>query len=110
VKTIVFAREWPHLDSLAAAGADILSLPAQISIADARRALGPGVVLQGNLDNRLLLEQGNTDFLAQAERILLEGGGAGHIFNLSHGLLKETPFENVVKLVQFVREFKRNQP
>lgn len=108
VKTIMFARDWPHLDSLAAAGADILSLPKQISIAQARAQLGEGVVLQGNLDNHLLLQPDWSPIETEARRILEEGGQHAHIFNLNHGLLKETPFDNVVKLVEYVRNYRRN--
>ncbi len=103
VQTINFAREWNDINTLAAAGADILSLPAGISIAQARAALGPGQVLQGNLDNKLLLNPDFEPARAAAEQCLIEGARTGHIFNLSHGLLKETPFENVVRLVEFVR-------
>lgn len=106
VKTIQFAREWRDLDTLAASGADILSLPAEISIAEARTKLGPGQVLQGNVDNKLLLSADFEPVRRAAEQCLREGGHTGHIFNLSHGLLKETPFENVTRLVELVREFR----
>lgn len=106
VKTIQFAREWRDLDTLAASGADILSLPAEISIAEARAKLGAGQVLQGNVDNKLLLSDDFEPVRKAAEQCLREGGHTGHIFNLSHGLLKETPFENVTRLVQLVREFR----
>ncbi len=106
VKTIQFAREWRDLETLAAAGADILSLPAEISVAEARAKLGAGQVLQGNLDNKLLLSDDFEPVRRAAEQCLREGGHTGHIFNLSHGLLKETPFKNVTRLVELVREFR----
>jgi uroporphyrinogen decarboxylase len=106
VKTIQFARDMNDVELLAAAGADILSLPTGISIAQARAALGPEVVLQGNLDNKLMLGEGFDPIEAAARRILREGDHNGHIFNLSHGLLKETPFENVTRLVELVREYR----
>ena len=101
--TIIFAREWPRLDNLAAAGADIISLPAEISITEARETLGPEQVLQGNLDNKLLANGNMDDVLEQARQIIRAGEHHGHIFNLSHGLLRETPFERIQALTNFVR-------
>ena len=82
------------------------SLPVEISIAEARKALGPGQVLQGNLDNHLLVHGAWAEIEREAARVLDEGAHTGHIFNLSHGLLKETPFENVTRLVDFVRNYR----
>ncbi|MBI1318144.1 MAG: uroporphyrinogen decarboxylase [Candidatus Hydrogenedens sp.] len=103
VKSIVFARDWNRLDHLAAAGADIISLPASISITEARSQLGASQVLQGNLDNKMLVKGAPAGIAAAAEACVREGGHQGHIFNLSHGLLKETPFENVQCVVDTVR-------
>ena len=104
VPTINFARAWPHIEDLAEAGSDIVSLPADISIAEARAALGPKRVLQGNLDNHLLAHGPWDEVERRARQCIHEGQHTGHIFNLSHGLLKETPPERVAKLVQLVRE------
>jgi uroporphyrinogen decarboxylase len=103
--SIMFAREWEDLVTLKASGADILSLPSTVSIADARSELGVDTRVQGNLDNRLLMEGQWPEIELAAGTCLREGDRTGHIFNLSHGLLSETPFEHVTKLVQFVREF-----
>ena len=103
--SIVFARDWERLEDLQRAGADVISLPAGISIAEARRILGDAQPVQGNLDNTLLLPGPWRQVEAEAGRILREGNRTGHIFNLSHGLLQETPFENVLNLVRFVKSF-----
>lgn len=103
VITIQFAREWNDLASLQAAGADIVSLPSTISVREARAALGPRQVLQGNLDNHLLAHGPWEEVEASARRILAEGAHTAHIFNLSHGLLRETPFERIERLVRIVR-------
>ncbi len=104
VPTIVFAREWDRVADLAASGADILSLPSSISIADARAIVGEGRVVQGNLDNGLLSE-GSLDAIEEAVKACVDSGGRrGHIFNLSHGLLRETPYENILHAVKVVRE------
>lgn len=102
--TIIFAREWDKVEDLAASGADILSLPSSISIAEARKIVGDDRVVQGNLDNGLLAE-GSLDDIERATRACVESGGRrGHIFNLSHGLLRETPYENILHAVKVVHE------
>jgi uroporphyrinogen decarboxylase len=60
--------------------------------------------VMGNLDPVVLFA--NQDVLCtQAKRILDEAGGRdGHIFNLGHGILPETPVENVIALVEMVHE------
>jgi len=105
VPTIMFAREWESVVDLNAAGADILSLPDSCSVADARAELGEDLVVQGNLDNHLLAH-GEWPEIEKAAHTCIESGKCtGHVFNLSHGLLRETPFEHVQKLVQLVREY-----
>ena len=104
VPTINFAREWDDLDTLAAAGADVISLPSSIGIAEARARLGEVQVLQGNLDNGLLAK-GPWDAIEAAARAVAEAGEhRGHIFNLSHGLLRETPYEHIQRLVEVVHD------
>lgn len=101
--TIMFARDWTDLEALNASGADILSLAKTPSIAETRQSLGNARVLQGNLDNELLAT-GSKEAIAEAARdCIRQGEHRGHIFNLSHGLLRETPFENVCYLVDVVR-------
>lgn len=101
--TIVFARDWADAGQLARSGADILSLSEKLRIADVRATLGAEQVVQGNLDNRILVN-GTEDQIAEAARACVaEGGHRGHIFNLSHGLLRETPFENVMHLIEVVK-------
>ncbi len=103
VPTILFARNREDMLVLDAAGADILSLPSSISIADARRQLGAHRVFQGNLDNRLLA-YGTLDEITRAARACLASGQRrGHIFNLNHGLLPETPHEHVVHLIKTIK-------
>lgn len=101
--TIVFAREWADVASLDAAGADVVSLPSTVGIDEARRQLGHDRVVQGNLDNRLLA-YGTLEEITEAAQACLDAGGRrGHIFNLSHGLLPDTPIEHVTHLVSCVR-------
>lgn len=102
VPTINFAREWNNLDDLDAAGADVISLPASISVREAREQLGESRVLQGNLDNHLLAHGDEAAIADAVVECVNAGEHRGHIFNLSHGLLRETPFERVIRLVEQV--------
>jgi len=61
--------------------------------------------VQGNLDPVALFAP-QPQLLARAEEILRRAGGRpGHIFNLGHGILPETPVENVIALVKHVHEY-----
>ena len=60
--------------------------------------------MQGNLDPVLLFAEWK-QVKAGARRILDQAGGRpGHIFNLGHGILPETPVENVKALAEYVQE------
>jgi uroporphyrinogen decarboxylase len=62
------------------------------------------VAVQGNLDPLLLLAPREKLF-AGAQKVLDNARGAsGHIFNLGHGIIPETPLENVQALADFVHE------
>jgi uroporphyrinogen decarboxylase len=64
--------------------------------------LGYNVGVQGNLDP-VVLYAGQAYIRARVQRTLDQAAGRpGHIFNLGHGLLPDTPFENVVALVEMV--------
>lgn len=83
-------------------GADVLGADWRINLDDAWAELGPGYAVQGNLDPVTLfapwpeIERRAADILARA------AGREGHIFNLGHGILPETPVEHVRQLVEYV--------
>lgn len=99
VPTILFAKECPSVALMAASGADVLSVGSCVDLADAKRRFGDRVAFQGNVDNQLLVTGSAAQIDAAIADCLRAGGGQGHILNLNHGLLQETPFENVQRFV-----------
>lgn len=91
------------LELMREAGGDVIGLDWRVDLGEAWQRLGD-VAVMGNFDPVALFT--NQDFIrAQAKRILDRAGGlSGHIFNLGHGILPETPVENVIALVQAVHE------
>jgi len=85
-------------------GADVIGLDWRIEIADAVNTLGPGCSVQGNLDPCILF--GTPDLIRERASHILKGakGAQGHVFNLGHGILPETPVGNAVSLVESVHE------
>ncbi len=101
--TILYAKDQPAVDLMAVSGADVLSVSACVDLAEAKRQFGDHVALQGNVDNHLLA----TGSFEQIDEAVLDclraGGHEGHILNLSHGLLKDTPVDNVRRLIETSR-------
>ncbi|HYE64242.1 MAG TPA: uroporphyrinogen decarboxylase family protein, partial [Pyrinomonadaceae bacterium] len=94
------------LELMREAGGDVIGLDWRVDLADAWRRLGD-VAVMGNFDPVALFA--SADFIrSQAGRILERAGGRpGHIFNLGHGILPETPVDNVIALVDAVHEMSR---
>jgi uroporphyrinogen decarboxylase len=74
-------------------------------LAAAREQL-PGRALQGNLDPAVLFAD-RAAIEREARRVLDDGSGGPHIFNLGHGIWPQTPIEAVSALVQFVHSYRR---
>jgi uroporphyrinogen decarboxylase len=102
--TIMFARELDDPELLAAAGPRVLSLSAAVTVDAARAAVGPGFALQGNVDNQLLAHGDLPAIEAAVRACIAAGQHTGHILNLSHGLLKDTPVEHVQRLIALAHE------
>ena len=92
------------LELMRHAGGDVIGLDWRVRLDDAWRRLGHNVAVMGNLDPVALFA--STDVLREhAKRILDQAHGRwGHIFNLGHGILPQTPVENVIALVDMVHE------
>lgn len=104
-------RVYLALDAAHLSGA-IAALPCEALSVDWRRPLSvwrreaPGKVLQGNLDPAALLGP-HAAMGAEADRVLREGLGGPHVFNLGHGVFPDTDPDAVVRLVARVRAFDR---
>ncbi len=85
-----------------ATGVDAIGLDSGVDLAWAAEALPPEVTVQGNLDP-LWLELGGDALRREAARVVAAARGRPHIFNLGHGIGKETPAEHVAALVAEVR-------
>ena len=93
------------LDLLHKAGGDVLGLDWRVRLDEAWASINHEPGVQGNLDP-LVLFAPLEEIRRQVEDVLRRAGGrAGHIFNLGHGILPETPVENVKAVVEMVREF-----
>jgi uroporphyrinogen decarboxylase len=90
------------LDAMREAGSDVIGVDWRIPLDDAWRRIGPDVGIQGNLDPVALfaplpeIERRVDDILQRA------GNRPGHIFNLGHGILPETPVEHVQAVADLV--------
>ena len=85
-------------------GAEVIGLDWRIRLDEGWRALEHRPAVQGNLDPVLLFADWK-ELKSRAEDILRRAAGRpGHIFNLGHGILPETPVGNVKNLARFVQE------
>ncbi len=96
------------LEGIKDLGCDVVGLDWRIDISAAASILGPGIALQGNLDPATLYA---------SEPIIKERAAAildqvrdrnNYIFNLGHGVLKDTPVEHVAALIDFVHNYDPN--
>ncbi|MGA2628878.1 MAG: uroporphyrinogen decarboxylase [Terriglobia bacterium] len=92
------------LEAMRDAGGDVIGVDSRIELDQAWARIGYDRGIQGNLDPVVLYA--NPAYIrARVERVLKQAAGrAGHIFNLGHGILPDTPVENVLALVEMVRE------
>jgi uroporphyrinogen decarboxylase len=92
------------LEDMRDAGGDIIGLDFHVELGQAWDRLGDSVGVQGNLDPMAL--SADLPFIRKRVQRILEqaAGRPGHIFNLGHGILPDTPEENVIELVNMVHE------
>jgi len=95
-----------YFKELHAAGGDVMGVDWRLNIDQAWMDISYRAAIQGNLDPAVLfapLPELRTRVLELLKRA---GTRPGHIFNLGHGILPETPVENVKAVVQIVREYR----
>jgi uroporphyrinogen decarboxylase len=97
------------LELMKGAGGDVIGVDWRVDIGEAWGRIGYDVAIQGNLDPVVLLAP--VDLIEKEVKRILDGvkGRPGHIFNLGHGILPNTPAENVAALVDMVHEYSSNQ-
>lgn len=92
------------LEAMREAGGDVIGLDFHVELDEAWQRAGYDVAVQGNLDPSVLFASRDV-IRSRVKRTLKQAGGRpGHIFNLGHGILPDTPYENVTALVEMVHE------
>jgi uroporphyrinogen decarboxylase len=84
----------------------VLGLDWRVDLAEVRKAL-PDRPLQGNLDPGVLLGTPGEIERRVSDVLRAAGPTGGHVFNLGHGILPETPVENAELLVRLVHDLSR---
>jgi len=92
------------LELMRDAGGSVIGLDWRVNLGEAWARLGYGVGVQGNLDPVALFA--DRPEIRRRARVILDQaqGRPGHIFNLGHGILPETPVDHVIALVDAVHE------
>jgi uroporphyrinogen decarboxylase len=100
VPVIYYTKASQHLlPAIAHSGANVLSLDWRVDLAEVRKTLGPKIALQGNVDPAILL--GPQDKIRDVILSTIDSlAGQGHILNLGHGILQNTPVENAKLFVE----------
>jgi uroporphyrinogen decarboxylase len=92
------------LKNIRAAGGDVIGLDWRVNLDDGWATVGHDVAVQGNLDPVALFAAPKEIKNRVAEILRRAGGRPGHIFNLGHGVLPETPVDHVIAMVDAVHE------
>jgi uroporphyrinogen decarboxylase len=92
------------LELMREAGGDVIGLDWRVQLGEGWNRVGHDVGVMGNLDPVVLFAN-RQHIIAQAKQILDQAADRpGHIFNLGHGILPDTPVDNVIALVDAVHE------
>lgn len=104
VPRILFVQDAPHLiDAYASLGGEAIAVDWREDLPALRRRLGPARTIQGNLDPAILLAGPDATRTA-ATALLAAMPARGHVMNLGHGILPETPIKSVQALIDVVHQ------
>lgn len=92
------------LEPAAETGAGILGIDWRVDLAEVRRRIGADRIVQGNLDPGILFAPAAT-IRERVFNLLDQTGGVGHIVNLGHGVIPETPLEGIGAFIRSVGEW-----
>jgi uroporphyrinogen decarboxylase len=94
------------LELMKRAGGDVIGVDWRVNIGKAWARLGYDIAIQGNLDPVILLA--SLDLIEKEVKRILNsvGGRPGHIFNLGHGILPNTPPDHVTALLEMVHQYR----
>lgn len=111
VPVIHFGTGTAHLlPAMEEAGSEVLGVDWRIPLGQAWKAVGYRPAIQGNLDPVALFAP-LAELRRQVEEVLEQAcGRPGHIFNLGHGILPDTPVENVRAVVEMVHDYSAARP
>src|SRR5437899_2019405 len=97
---ILFSKASNHLlNSLLRTGANVLSVDWRMDLAHVREKFGDRIAVQGNIDPSVLLASQEA-IAASVNHAIRQTKGRGHILNLGHGILPDTPVENALAFIQ----------
>jgi uroporphyrinogen decarboxylase len=100
---------YPYLEEVQACGGDVIGVDWRMPLDAAWDKLGEDTAVMGNLDPIALLAPW-PELKYRADKVLEQANGrTGHIFNLGHGILPNTPVDNVRRLVDYVHEKTQNE-
>ncbi len=104
VPVIYYTKASQHLlPAVARSGANVLSVDWRIDLSEIRMALGPKIALQGNVDPAVLL--GPREKIRDVTLGTIASlAGEGHILNLGHGILQQTPVENAQLFIETAQQ------
>jgi len=93
------------LAEMATDGASVIGIDWRIGLDDAWRVVGHDKAVQGNLDPCVLLAPEDVIDREVRDVLARAGGRPGHIFNLGHGLLPQTPVDAVSRVIETIHEY-----
>jgi uroporphyrinogen decarboxylase len=110
VPVIYFIKDGAHvLDLVGRLGADVISVDEKLPLSRVAQLLGPGPALQGNMDPIALLT--SPQLIREQVAAVLDDRpkDRGHVFNLGHGILPQTPVEHVEAFVEAVEQLSQER-